>query len=81
MDVHDGVALIFEMPHNGRVAKPKAKSTMAIRIKIISTFETLSENFLYRTAHITPRIVMDEFEAFPRPIEPIQCLIEPVKSG
>ena len=44
--VHEGVALIFEIPHKGLVAKPKAKSIAAIKIKMISTFTVFSENLL-----------------------------------
>src|SRR6185312_7487243 len=76
--VHEGVALIFEMPHNGRVAKPKASSTIAIAIKIISSVASFSRNLRYKTAVITPIIVIDELDALPRPNDLINCLKEPV---
>lgn len=81
MVVHEGVALIFEIPHNGLVEKPKIKSAIAIANKMISRFTGFSRNFRYKTAVITPIIVIDELDAFPRPKEPIKCLKAPVISG
>jgi hypothetical protein len=46
MVVHEGVARIFEIPHNGLVANPKANKRMAIRNKIISILPGFCENFL-----------------------------------
>ena len=69
--VHEGVALIFEIPHNGLVANPKAKRIIAITMKMISIFVIFSENLRYKTAQITPNTVIDEFDAFPSPSEPM----------
>jgi len=69
--VHEGVALIFEMPQSGLVAKPKTKRIPAIIIKTISTFTVFSENFLYKAAQMTPNMVIEELDAFPSPREPM----------
>ena len=69
--VHEGVALIFEIPHNGLVANPKAKRIIAIKIKMISIFVIFSENLRYNAAQITPNMVIHELEAFPSPSEPM----------
>lgn len=69
--VQEGVALIFEMPQSGLVAKPKTKRIPAIKIKTISIFTVFSENFRYKTAQMTPNMVIEEFDAFPSPSEPI----------
>ena len=67
MVVHEGVALIFEIPHNGLVEKPKIKSAIAIANKMISRFTGFSRNFLYKTAVITPIIVIDELYPIDQP--------------
>lgn len=72
IEVQEGVALIFEMPHSGLVAKPKTNSITAIKIKIISILIVFSENFLYKTAQMTPNMVIEELDAFPSPNEGIQ---------
>lgn len=46
MVVQEGVALIFEIPQSGLVAKPNAKRIIAVRIKINSVFPGFYENFL-----------------------------------
>src|SRR6185437_8678705 len=79
--VHEGVALILEIPHNGLVAKPKTKRRIAIAITNISKFFGFSRNLRYKTAVITPIIVIDELEALPRPKERIKCLKGLVNAG
>jgi hypothetical protein len=69
--VQEGVALIFEMPQSGLVAKPKTKRIRAIKIRISSIFLVFSKNLRYKTAQITPTMVIDELDAFPSPNEPM----------
>lgn len=69
--VQEGVALIFEIPHKGLVAKPKTKRITAIKIKTISIITVFSEYFRYKAAQITPNMVIDELDPFPRPREPM----------
>ena len=71
MVVHEGVALIFEIPHSGLVANPKTNSITAIKIKMISILIVFSENFRYKTAQMTPNMVIEELDAFPSPREPM----------
>ena len=78
MVVHDGVALIFEIPHKGLVENPKIKRAAAIMMKITSGLPALFENFLYITPQINPSIVTDESEALPSPID---LIIEPENSA
>lgn len=81
MVVHEGVALIFEIPHSGLVANPKTNSITAIKIKMISILIVFSENFRYKTAQMTPNMVIEELDAFPSPKEGIQCAIASGNKG
>lgn len=86
MVVHEGVALILEIPQSGLVANPKPKRIAAIKIKMTSIFMVLifmvfSENLRYKTAQITPRIVIEEFDALPSPKESIKWANVLVNTG